>query len=171
MADESQGIKNVVHAEYPFGSSQQIVYEEARLKSELGQQKSITYNQDVLHQVQFYPNRFDQKLLARLRLAFLTSQTIRDVGGTQAIRDTDFSTDFDEFNRECSLQFLIDSIDKDLSHKLKPREVYQQKIAELEERGIDSLAKFGMLNVHRLHLDEREVLERTLKYLIRERKN
>lgn len=44
MADESQAMKNIVHAGYPFGDSQQIVYEEARLKAELGQQKAITYS-------------------------------------------------------------------------------------------------------------------------------
>ena len=47
-------------------------------------------------------------------------------GGTKKLKETiDFTSDFDTFNEECTLQFLIDCIDKDLKSNLKPREVYQ----------------------------------------------
>lgn len=111
MMDEEQAKLNVVNGSYPFGDYQQIVYEEQRLKQELSQKKQIPYNSERFLGLSFFPNRFDPSLLARLRLSFLTSQTIMDKGGTKIFNDTiDFQSDFDQFNEECSVQYLIDAI-------------------------------------------------------------
>jgi hypothetical protein len=90
-------------------------------------------------------------------------------GGSKVFNeDIDFKSDFDQFNEECSVQFLIDAIQKNLDHDLKPREVYEQKIAELK---VDSMSKYNMLNVYRLHLNERDILDQNLSYLLKMRKN
>lgn len=50
----------------------------------------------MLQFVSLYPNKFEQSTLQRLRLAFLTSQTIMDFGGTEALRQqVDFKSYFD----------------------------------------------------------------------------
>jgi len=74
-------------------------------------------------------------LLSRLRLSFLTSQTIRDIGGTSSVTALDFKSDFDEFNETCSLQFMIDAVERDLHEVLKPKEVYEAKLHELSQGG------------------------------------
>jgi hypothetical protein len=95
---------NVIQGSYSFGDYQQIVYEEQTLKSELGQHFKIPFHTERLMGVNLFPNRFDQTLLKRLRLSFLTSQSIMDIGGTQKLKETvDFETDFDMFNEECSV--------------------------------------------------------------------
>lgn len=141
------------------------------MKEELSGAKAIPYYPTSTSMIELFPNRFDQKILQRLRLSFLTSQTIRDVGGTAFIRDeVDFRSEFDLFNEECSVQFLMDAVAEDLRAHLKPREVYQQKIFELEQGGLDSMTKFQLLSLHRLHLDEIFVLEKNLAYLGKLRK-
>ena len=52
-----------------------------------------------------------------------------DFGGTALLKEkVDFQSYFDPFNEECTVQFMIDSINNDLETVLKPREVYQLKI-------------------------------------------
>jgi len=63
---------------------------------------------------------------------------------------------------------LIDSIENNLQSQLKPREVYQAKLQELE---INSMKKYNMMNVHRLHLNEIDILRKNLDYLQTMRKN
>lgn len=116
---------------YSYRDYQQIVYEEAKLKAELAKERGIAFNPERLVGVNLYPNRFDQSLLSRLRLSFLSSQTIRDIGGTSSVKALDFKSDFDEFNETCSLQFMLDSVDRDLNEVLKPKEVYEAKLNEL----------------------------------------
>lgn len=107
--------RNVLQANYPFGDYEQIVYEELRLKEQLSSEKLIPYESELLRTVNLYPNRFEQSLMHRLRLSFLTSKTIMDYGGTAKFNEeVDFKASFDEFNESCSLQFLIDSVEKDL---------------------------------------------------------
>lgn len=111
-------------------------------------------------------------MLSRLRLSFLTSQTIRDIGGTKSVKTLDFKSDLDEFNETCTLQYLIDSVERDLNESLKPREVYEAKLNELTQGGqIDSMEKYNLMNVHRLHLDEHTILKKNLEYLTKMRKD
>jgi hypothetical protein len=122
--------------------------------------------------VNLYPNRFDQSLLSRLRLSFLTSQTIRDIGGTSSVKALDFKSDFDEFNETCSLQFMLDSVERDLTEVLKPKEVYEAKLNELTQGGsIDSMLKYNLMNVYRLHLDEHAILQKNMEYLTKMRRD
>ena len=48
-------------------------------------------------------------------------------------------------------------MENDLNHNLKPREVYEAKIHEIEGN-LDSLTKFNSLNIHRLHVNEIDIL-------------
>lgn len=50
-----------------------MAYEEIRLKNELAQEKQVAYTSEKFLNVNLYPNKFDQKILQRLRLSFLTS--------------------------------------------------------------------------------------------------
>jgi len=64
----------------------------------------IPFDTERFDNIQLYPNRFDQDILTRLRLSFLTSDTIIERGGTvQVKKDVDFKSDFDTFNEECSV--------------------------------------------------------------------
>jgi hypothetical protein len=83
-----------------------------------------------------------------------------DFGGTQKIIDEiDFRTPFNEFNENCCLSFLHDVFKKDLTVQLKPRYVYETKLHELCEVGtIDSMTKFNLMNVYRLHINEHDIL-------------
>ena len=103
-----------------------------KLKEQLSSSLLIPFAHETLHSLQLYPNRLDPVILQRLRLSFLTSQTIMEFGGTEKLKkEVDFLSDFDSFNESCSTQFLIDSLEKDLKHHLKPREVYEQQLNEL----------------------------------------
>ena len=99
-----------------------------------------------------YENKFDPQILSRLRLSFLTSKTIMDYGGTKKLKEeVDFQSYFDQFNEECSVQFMIDSIENDLNHNLKPKEVYEQQLNEMTEIGqIDSISKVNQMNINRM---------------------
>ena len=94
------------------------------------------------------------------------------VGGSEKLKESvDFKSAFDTFNEECSVQFLLDAVEQNLHHTLKPKEVYLSKLAELEDLGsIDSMDKFNSMNVHRLHLDEIAILEKNRDYLVQMRR-
>ena len=96
-----------------------------------------------------------------------------DYGGTQKLKsEVDFTSDFDTFNEECSVQYMIDAIDQNLDVQLKPKEVYESKLNELTEIGsIDSLEKYNIMNVHRLHINEIDILSKNRDYLMQMRKN
>ena len=172
LAGEEQAPHNVLQGSYSYKDYQQIVYEEAKLKAELAKEKDIAFSPERLQGVNLYPNRFDQSLLSRLRLSFLTSQTIRDIGGTSSVKALDFKSDFDEFNETCSLQFMLDSVERDLTEVLKPKEVYEAKLNELTQGGsIDSMLKYNLMNVYRLHLDEHAILQKNMEYLTKMRRD
>ena len=82
----------------------------------------------------------------------------------------DFQSEFDTFNEECSIQFMIDSITHNLESELKPKEFYSAKVEELH-MSLSSMHAYNSLNVHRLHLDEISILEKNRKYLQDLRKN
>jgi len=75
----------------------------------------------------------------------------------------DFSKPFDPENEQLSFKFLSQSLE-DAFSKLKPKEYYVNRIAELEAK-LDSLDKYHMLNVCRLQLDEWEILKGNLDYM------
>jgi hypothetical protein len=94
-------------------------------------------------------------------------------GGTQKLKEAvDFESDFNKFNETCTVQFLIDSIDRDLEQNLKPQEVYEAKLSEIIDHGpLDSMEKYNLINVHRLHLNEIEILKKNRDYMLKMRPN
>lgn len=126
LGAQAQDERNTLQANYPYGEYQQVVYEELRLKEQLSSERLLPFDAELFQGTSLYPNRFEQSVLQRLRLAFLTSRTIMDYGGTAKLtEEVDFKSYFDEFNESCALQFLIDSVEMDLKGNLKPREVYE----------------------------------------------
>ena len=79
------------------------------------------------------------------------------------INHEDFSKPFDPENEQVAFKFLTSSIEEAL-HKLKPKEYYLSRIGELEAN-LDSLDKYHMLNVCRLHVDEWDILKGNLDFL------
>ena len=67
------------------------------------EEKKIFFNSESFSGAQLYPNRFDQDLLARLRLGFVTSKYLIDNGGSKILENLDFKKEFDPFNEECTL--------------------------------------------------------------------
>jgi hypothetical protein len=61
---------------------------------------------------------------------------------------------------------MIDSIRNDLEFNLKPRQVYIDKLKELEDIGkVDTLHKYNLLNIYRMHVNEHDILKKNLEYL------
>lgn len=85
-----------------------------------------------------------------------------DNGGSKLLDNIEFTKEFDPFIENCTTQFLIDSIEKELFDKMKPREVYEAKLKELQ---VNSLKNFNLLNLHRIHLNEVDILQKNLDYL------
>jgi hypothetical protein len=46
----------------------------------------MPFNPESLMGMVLFPNKFEQNLLSRLRLSFLTSKTIMDYGGTEKLK-------------------------------------------------------------------------------------
>lgn len=170
---EEQDKRNVVQANYTYGDYQQILYEEQMLKEKFSSELLIPFDEERFMGANLFPNKFEQSLLTRLRLSFLTSRTIMDFGGTEKLsQEVDFKSFFDQFNEDCTLQFMIDSVEQDLKQHLKPKEVYLQRLAELEDLGlVDSVDKLNELNVLRLHINECDIAQKNLDYLIKLRKS
>lgn len=96
LFDQEQESHNIVQGAYYFEDYQQIVYEEQALKQELRELKKIGYHPEVIFGMNLFPNKFEQQLLQRLRLSFLTSKTIMDFGGTAKLKEeVDFKSYFD----------------------------------------------------------------------------
>ena len=56
-------------------------------------------------------------------------------------------------------------------NKLKSEEFYHDKISKLTEQQIEKVTDYNKLNMYRLHLDERDVLQKNLNYLTKARQN
>jgi len=64
--------------------------------------------------------------MRRLRLAFLTSRQVTEIGGTKKLfEEIDFGSMLTEENEATCIQFMIDVIGKDLRANFKPTEVYE----------------------------------------------
>ncbi len=87
--------------------------------------------------LQLYNGKFEYNQLRQLRLNFLTTQDIRNYyymsgrDNNYFLREENFNTAITPANEEMASEFVIKNIETRLS-KLKPKEVYQQKIVELE---------------------------------------
>lgn len=93
-----------------------------------------------------------------------------DYGGTAKLREeVDFKQYFDQFNEECTVQFMIDKLSEDL-HSLKPSEVYGQIRDEVNIAGPQSINDINKLNIARLHQNECDILQKNLEYLTKLRK-
>ena len=55
---------------------------------------------------------------------------------------------------------MIHFIERDLNEHLKEPDHYLNKIEDLG--GIDSMEKYHMMNMFRIHVDEREIMEKNL---------
>lgn len=82
-----------------------------------------------------------------------------------------FESKVDQFNEDCSIQYLMDNMEHDLNHSLKPAEIYEQKLSELEMGSFDTIDKFNCMNIYRLQLNEIDILKKNLNYLTKLRKN
>ena len=78
----------------PFHDHMGLLYEEAQIKKEIAIQCQIPINPEQLTSV-LYNDRMDGSMLRQLRLSFLTSQSIINLGGGEAMRQKDFKQPID----------------------------------------------------------------------------
>jgi len=69
---------------------------------QLSKLKGVPYYPLSTPMLNFYTNKFDPTILESLRLSLLTSQTIRECGGSQFFLDEgfNFKSSFNNFNEE-----------------------------------------------------------------------
>ena len=79
------------------------------------------------------------------------------------LKNESFKDPFDPSNEQFTFDFMIKRVEEALG-KLKPRDYYAHKLADLE-KGINTLNDFHMMNLMRLHLDEFDILKSNLEYL------
>ena len=110
-------------------------------------------------------NRFPKNVLQNLRLSFLTSKTLLDNGGASFVKDIDFTQPFEAENEKLCFDFLLERFAAHLT-QTKSDDYYRDQIAKLTEgRQISSLSEYNKLNMYRLHLDERNVLQKNTEHL------
>ena len=100
---------------FPFREYDSVVYEEASLKSELSKKLKIPMKKNGLENAEFLNNRFPKEVLKRLRLSFLSSQTLLDNGGKAYIDSKDFSEPLDLRNESMVFDFLINRFEGHLN--------------------------------------------------------
>ena len=70
---------------FPFREYDSLLYEEAELKTDLSKKLSMPLSEFGLQGIEFMNNRFPKEVMAKLRLSFLTSQTLLDNGGVSFV--------------------------------------------------------------------------------------
>ena len=68
-----------------------------------------------LHNAEFMNNRFPKEVLQKLRLSFLTSQTLLDRGGSSFVEGKDFNEPLDLQNEQFVFNFLLERFEGHLS--------------------------------------------------------
>lgn len=97
--------------------------------------------------------------MRQLRLSFLTSKVLMDIGGSSAVEDSDFKAIIEPNLERMSLDFLIEALEQHMGN-LKPEEHYKQIVQN--DRQVASLSEYNQRNIAQLHLDEQIVLEKNL---------
>ena len=109
-----------------------------------------------------HSNKFDPAIMKQLRLSFVSSKAIMDMGGAQQLREADFSKMVDPLSEKMAYEFLIDNVEQHLA-RIKPEDHYLN--ITKSETQITTLHEFNLRNAAQLHLDELAVLEKNLQYL------
>jgi hypothetical protein len=82
------------------------LYEESALKKKVSQRLRIPFNQNFLSAT-LHTDKFDGSIMQQLRLSFLTSKTLMDIGGSHHIDNHDFKTYLDKNTESMAYDFLI----------------------------------------------------------------
>lgn len=118
------------------------MYEELALKKEIGARVNVTLSQEQFHG-SLHINKFDSAVMQQLRLAFLTSKQIMDLGGKQGLGHTDFKTMVHPTNERMCYDFLIDNFEQSLDN-LNPQKYRDTLDSETQ---VQSLLEFNARNI------------------------
>ena len=69
----------------PFYEYDAVLYEEAKLKTDLSKKLNIPLTGGKVNNAEFMNNRFPKEILRKLRLTFLSSKTLLENGGISFI--------------------------------------------------------------------------------------
>ena len=75
--------------------------------------------------------------------------------------DKDFSEPLSYENEQMTLDFIIESFEKNLNN-LKKREVYADQLANLKQ--VTSISEYNQMNLTILQMDEYDLLTKNLEY-------
>ena len=82
--------------------------------------------------------------------------------------DKDFSEPLSYENEQMTLDFIIESFEKNLNN-LKKREVYADQLANLKQ--VTSISEYNQMNLTILQMDEYDLLTKNLEYLYKARQD
>ena len=112
----------------PYHDYSAFLYEESALKKKVSQRLRIPFNQNFLSAT-LHTDKFDGSIMQQLRLSFITSKTLMDIGGSHHIDNHDFKTYLDKNTESMAYDFLIQSLESNLGD-LKPLDHYQNIIED-----------------------------------------
>ena len=87
-----------------------------------------------------------------------------DNGGSSFLDGKDFTEQLDPTNEQLVVDFLLERLENNMN-KLKSMDKYNEKVAQLTEKPIETIADYNQLNSARLHIDEYEVLKKNYSHL------
>jgi len=92
------------------------LYEEIELKKRLSKKLGVQLNQNGLRNVILHPDKFDSGILPQLRLSFLTSKILMDIGSTAAVENHNFKSIVEPNMERMIYDFLIESLESHYSN-------------------------------------------------------
>ena len=107
---------------FPYHDYNSLIFEEQKLKKEKIKELKFAFMPKVM-QVKLHPDKFAHEQIKMLRLAFLTSKTLINNGGSSFALNNDFSLPIDETNESMVYNFLLESIEGHLE-KYRSTEYY-----------------------------------------------
>jgi hypothetical protein len=121
FVERNNPVKQII-VRFPYHDYSALLYEEQTLKKELATKLKIPMNPNVLAAT-LHTGKFDATIMQQLRLSFLSSKTIMDLGGTHSIEQHDFKSKVDNQSERMAYDFLIENLEKHLGN-LKPQDHY-----------------------------------------------
>jgi hypothetical protein len=115
-----------------------------------------------------HPNKFDPVIMQTLRLAFLTSRTLIEKGGSEFAMSQDFLKMIDFDSERMAYDFLIESLEGHVSN-LKSESHYRHIVEDTSQ--IQTTSDYNQRNLAQLQLDESFVLKKNIVYLMKARKD
>ncbi len=86
------------------------------LKKRISKKLGVHLNQNGLKNVILHTDKFDSGLMPQLRLSFLTSKILMDIGSTAVLENNDFKSMVEPNMERMIYDFLIESLESHFSN-------------------------------------------------------